>query len=523
MTKDKTISKFCVRIGCSLTVLLWGLSALSATSSRSSTLQFDVSLPASLATGSVTGRLFVILSQTNRPEPRLTLGKAGPDAPITLARDLVGLAPGRSAILDARAFTFPISHLSQLPSGDYFVQALFDGNADLRSLNAPGNLYSAAQKFHLAAASNETIRLELSGQIPPEQLPAETEYIKFVKLESKLLSRFHRRPIFVRAGIILPRDYDRDTTRRYPLWLRIGGLNTRYSGITRLMDEKSNFRKVWLAGGTPQFILLQLDGAGPYGDPYYVNSANNGPYGDALIQELIPFVEGKFRALGNSRARVLSGTSTGGWVSLALQIFNPDFFNGAWSSCPDPVDFRALELVNIYEDDNAYMDKHGHEQPSERDLKGTTILTMRREVGMENLLGRNNSFTMSGQQWGAWTAAFSPRGTDGLPLPLWDAQSGKINHAVAEQWKKYDLRIALAENWTKLAPKLRGKLHIAVGEADNYFLNNAVHLLDGSLSKAEPPFEGRIVYGPGKGHGWMDLSLREMLDEMNEAVGPQVH
>jgi len=300
--------------------------------------------------------------------------------------------------------------------------------------------------------------------------------------------------------------------------VRIAGLNGRYTSILGQMGEKSDFRKTWLAGDTPRLILLQLDGAGPNGDPYYVNSANNGPFGDAVVEELIPHVEATFRAAGQPRARFLSGVSTGGWVCLALQVFYPDFFNGAWSSCPDPVDFRALELVNIYRDDNAYVNQYGNERPSSRDPNGDVKLTMRREVGVENLLGRGNSFTLSGEQWGEWTAAFSPRGADGRAVPLWDPQTGKIDHAVAEQWKKYDLRLVLEANWKSLGPRLRGKLHIAAGDADTYFLNNAVHLLDQALAKADPPFVGKIVYGPGKGHGWMDLSLRQTLDEMQAAA-----
>jgi len=285
-----------------------------------------------------------------------------------------------------------------------------------------------------------------------------------------------------------------------------------------LMAQGSEFSRLWLAEGTPPLLLLQLDGAGPCGDPYQVNSANNGPYGDALVQELIPFVEANYRAVGQPRARFLSGSSTGGWVSLALQVFYPDFFNGAWSSCPDPVDFRALELVNIYQDDNAYVDQLGNERPSERDARGNVVLTMRREVGFENLLGRANSFTRSGQQWGEWNAVFSPRGPDGLPAPLWEPRTGKLDHAVAQQWKKYDLRLVLEGNWKTLGPKLRRKLHIAAGESDQFFLNNAVHLLDEFLSRADPPFEGKLVYGPGKLHGWMDLSLREMLQAMSAAA-----
>ena len=494
------------------------LAALPANPPKSTALQFAVALGKNLDAPAPAGRLFVVLARTNNPEPRLMLGRTGPSAPQVLARDLKGLVPGAPAIVDASAFGFPITNLANVPAGDYFVQALFDANTDLRLPAAPGNRYSQAQKLHLDPTQGGHFKLELTDQIPAEQLPTETAQIKFVKIQSKLLSAFHGRPIFLRAGIILPRDYERDPSRRYPLLLRVAGLNGRYTGVLSQMAEKAEFRKTWQADDTARLILMQLDGAGPYGDPYYVNSANNGPFGDALVQELIPQVEARFRAIGQPRGRVLNGNSTGGWVSLALQVFYPDFFNGTWSSCPDPVDFRALELVNIYQDDDVYENKYGYERPSTRDPNGDVRLTTRDEISVENLLGRGNSFTRSGEQWGEWNAAFGPRGADGLPVPLWDPQSGKINHAVAEQWKKYDLRLVLEQNWPTLAPKLRGKLHISAGEADGFFLNNAVHLLDQSLAKANPPFQGKIVFGPGKGHGWFDLTLRQMFDEMQAAA-----
>ena len=498
----------------SLTHLGCLLALGSAITARPAPLQFEVGVTQGLSAGTQTGRLFIVLSQTNNPEPRDALGKTDSDAPQAFARDVASLMPHGRMVVDQTAFGFQLPSLSALPAGDYFVQAVFDSNRDLCSPGAPGNLFSPSQKIHLDPARGGVVKLELSQRVPSEQLPPDTEQIKFIKIESALLSRFHHRPIFLRAGILLPRQYAREPDRRYPLWVRIGGFSTRYTVVNRLLDRRGTFGSTWTADGTPQFILLQLDGAGPFGDPYYVNSANNGPFGDALVQELIPAVESKFRTIGQAQARVLSGTSTGGWVALALQVFYPDFFNGAWASCPDPVDFRAFQLLNLYENDNAYLDSHGNDRPSARDLDGKVTLTMRQEVGAENLLGRGNCFTTSGQQWGAWNAVFSPRGDDGLPVPLWNPQTGKIDRAVAQHCKKYDLHLVLAENWKALGPKLRGKIHIASGEADQYYLNNAVHLLDEFLAKADPPADAKIVYGPGKGHGWWNLPFRELLGEM---------
>jgi hypothetical protein len=489
-----------------------------AQTEQTTPLEFEVSMVEGLVAGPQNGRLFVILNPQNRPEPRLAVGETGMDAPPVAARDVNNFAPGSVAVIDQGAVTFPVESLSRVAPGEYYVQALFDSNIDVKSLNAPGNLYSDVQKLRIDPARGGRVKINLTRRAPPEQMPAETEYVKYVKIESRLLSAFHGRPIYLRAGVILPKGFANEPDRRYPLRVSIGGYGASYAVVGRMMAEGSAFRRMWLADDTPRMILLQLDGDGPFGDCYQVNSANSGPYGDALTRELIPHVEKQFRGVGQPHARVLDGGSTGGWVSLALQVFYPDFFNGTWSGYPDGVDFRALQLIDIYKDENAYVNGHGFERPSMRDLNGDTRFTIRHECQMENVLGHGDSYTMSGGQWGAWNATYGPRGADGRPVPLWDPKTGKIDRSAVEHWKKYDLRLVMEQNWKTLGPKLRGKIHIWVGEADEFFLNNAVHLLDQFLSKADPPYEGKIIYGPGKGHGWEAISDRQMMGEMAEAI-----
>ncbi|HLG14113.1 MAG TPA: alpha/beta hydrolase-fold protein [Blastocatellia bacterium] len=481
-------------------------------------LRFEVTVASNLLSAPQNGRLVVILNPDSRPEPRFTVGRTGFDAPPILARDVSGFGPGLAAVVDDSAATFPIDKLADLKEGDYYVQALFDSNVDLKSMNAPGNLYSAVRQVHLDPSGSGTVKIELTGRVAPEQPAAESEYVKFVKIKSELLSSFHGRPILLRAGVILPKGWSSEPSREYPLRVHIGGYGARYTGALGMMAAGSEFRAAWLDEGAPRMILLFLDGDGPYGDCYQVNSDNNGPYGDAITRELIPYVEQKYRGAGKPSARVLDGGSTGGWVSLALQVFYPDFFNGTWSYCPDGVDFRGFQLINIYKDTNAYVNEHGFERPSARDLDGDVRFTIRHECQMENVLGLGGSWTMSGEQWGAWNAAYGARGSNGRPRPLWSPKTGEIDRDAVEHWKRYDLRMVLEENWKTLGPKLRGKIHIWAGESDDYFLNNAVHMLDEFLSKADPPYEGRIVYGPGKGHCWRNLTERQVMDEMAAAI-----
>lgn len=480
-------------------------------------LRFEITVAKDLLARPQDGRLLAVLGRSGKPEPRLRIGTSE-NASTILGVDIKGLSPGVAGVLDQKAMIFPVEHLARLPAGDYFVQAVFDVSRDLKLVNAPGNLTSEPLKVKIDPMAGGTVKLELTRQIPPEELPADTEYVKFIKLKSELLSTFHGRPMYVRAAVILPRDFDRDTDKRYALRVYIGGFATRSTSAQYFLRPGSGFRKAWLAEDSPRMILLHLDGAGPFGDPYQVNSANNGPYGDAVTRELIPYVEAKYRAIGQPYARVLDGASTGGWVALALQIFYPDFFNGAWSHAPDPVDFRAFELVNIYDEKNAYLNRHGFERPSARDMNGDVRITMRHEVQLERVLGHGDRWDLGGRDWGSWNAVFGPRGGDGLPKPLWDGKTGTIDPSVLEHWRKYDLRLTLERDWKTLGPKLRGKLRIWVGDADDYFLNNAVHLLDDFLAKAQPAYEGKISYGPRGGHGWRVLNEKQLMDEMAAAV-----
>ena len=465
------------------------------------------------------GRLLVVMVPGGRQagEPRFLIGRTGRRAVPTLGVDAPELAPGDRVTVGAGAAAFPVETLRDLPAGEYRVQAVLATNRDIRRVDAAGNLYSDVRRLDLDPDRSTPVRLRLTHRIPDEHLPDETELLRFVRIRSERLSAFHGRPIHLRAGVILPPGHGEDAARRYPLRVRIGGYGARYTGVQRMMRPGSPFPTAWLDSDAPRFVLLHLDGAGPWGDPYQVNSANNGPYGDAVTEELIPWVEERFRAGGSPGARVLDGGSTGGWVALALQIFYPDFFGGAWASCPDSVDFRAFQLVDVYRGGNAYVDRQGRELPSARNLDGSTRFTMRHELRMENVLGTGDSWTRSGGQWGAWNAVYGPRGADGLPAPLWDPVSGDIDAEVTAYWERYDLRLVLERAWDTLAPKLRGRLNVWVGEMDDYFLEGAVHRLDAFLQD-RPSIDARIVYGANRGHCWTGISPAEMLREMAAQV-----
>jgi hypothetical protein len=331
------------------------------------------------------------------------------------------------------------------------------------------------------------------------------------------------------AVVLVPQGFDEHPQARYPLAIFHGHFARTFEDFREqppdpaLSCERSErFRldcynrvqqegacqlyRDWTSPGFPRFLVLQIQHPNPYyDDSYAVNSENIGPYGDAIQQELLPYVETTFRAIGQGWARFLYGGSTGGWEALAAQVLHPDDYNGCWAACPDPIDFRAYLTVNLYEDQSAYWSEGpwaAVPRPGQRDWLGHVGVTLEQANRLELVLGTKGR---SGQQFDAWQAVYSPVGQDGYPEPIWDKRTGEIRPSVAERWREgYDLGHILRREWPKgLGRKLQGKLHIYVGDMDSYYLNNAVYLVEEFLrSTSDPPYGGEVAYGDRAEHCW---------------------
>jgi hypothetical protein len=509
------------------------------------TPRFLVSFPRDRSATPLDGRLLVLISTDSSAEPRFQI-EDGPSTQLVFGIDVDGLSPGREALIDERAAGYPLRSLSALPAGRYRVQALLNRYETFRRSDGhvvklppdrgegqqwnrkPGNLYSVPRWVALGGAAGEPVRLTMDQEIPAIADPPTTKYIKHERIQSKLLTEFWGRPVFLGAHVLLPEGFDEHPDARYPLVIDHGHFPYTFSGFREeppdpnlAPDSSARFRlkgynriqqeaahqlyKDWTGPGFPRVLLIQIQHPTPYyDDSYAVNSANNGPYGDAIMRELIPHIERTYRGLGQGWARFTYGGSTGGWEAMAVQMFYPDDFNGAWIACPDPIDFRAFTLVNLYEDRNAYyLDSRWKRtaRPGHRDWLGHVSTTVEDMNHLELALGTKGR---SGGQWDIWQAVYSPVGADGYPKPIWDKLTGDIDRAVATYWRDhYDLSYILRRDWKTLGPKLRGKLHIYVGDMDNYYLNNAVYLAEEFLERVtDPPYEGEIDYGDRAEHCW---------------------
>jgi hypothetical protein len=524
--------------------LLFGLQCAPSENYRGPS--FVITFTREMSEQALDGRLLLMLSNNDNAEPRFQIN-TGLSTQLIFGIDVEGIQPGQEVLIDQAAFGFPLQNMVDVPSGDYFVQALInryetftlktgqtvklppDQGEGQQWNRKPGNFYSAPMKISIDPGAAQRFTLTMDQVIPPLEEPADTKYIKHIKIESKLLSEFWGKPMFLGAHVLVPEGFDDHPEARYPLMIFHGHFPSDFGGFSETppdpdMDttdysarfgiygyekfqkqEAYNFYKEWTSKEFPRFLAIEIQHANPYyDDSYAVNSANLGPYGDAIMHELIPEIERQFRGIGEGWARFTYGGSTGGWEALAVQMFYPDDLNGCFAACPDPIDFRAYCLVNIYEDKNAYWYDAPFKRlarPAHRNYLGQVQTTVQQDNHYELALGTRSR---SGQQWDIWEAVYSPQGEDGYPKRIFDKLTGDIDPEVAAYWKEnYDLRYILERDWKTLGPKLQGKIHIYCGDMDNYYLNNAVYLMEEFLKKTNNPFyNGEVDYGDRAEHCW---------------------
>ncbi len=508
-------------------------------------LAINVSFSEAASAEAKDGRLLLMLSSNEDNEPRFQIN-TGLSTQLIFGMNVEGMAPGASTAFNAEVTGFPYESLAEVPPGDYQVQALLhvyetfnlssghtvklpmDNGEGQQWNRSPGNLYSKPFKITITEEGVQDVNVVMDQAIPPIEEPEDTEWIKHIKIKSEKLSEFWGRDMYLGAHILLPKGFEEHPEAKYPLMIFHGHFPSDFGGfrtsppdedmepdfsarfnvegynITQ-QQEAYDFYKRWNEPDFPRFLIIEIQHPTPYyDDSYAVNSASQGPYGDAITYELIPHIEKEFRGIGEGWARFLYGGSTGGWEALAVQVKYPEEYNGCFAACPDPIDFRAYCLTNIYEDKNAYFYESDHktlEVPGHRDYLGHVSTTVRDYNRLELVLGDKSR---SGQQWDIWEATYSPQGEDGYPVRLWDKETGDIDHSVAEFWKEnYDLRHILERDWEKLGEQLKGKIHIYCGDMDNYYLNNAVYLMEDFLENTtDPYYEGEVLYGDRAEHCW---------------------
>lgn len=526
-----------------------------------------LSFPAAVHAAPITGRVFFVVTNESTPDPRIQILEPETSPPF-FGEDVNALRPGQSAVIDASTPGYAVSRLAALPPGEYNVEAFLSiyesyHRADGHTIWAPpqwgpqvfslepGNLYSNVERVHLDPAHGIALHLSMDHVVTNAQLDAlvggqgydtDTPWIKHVRILSPTLSRWWGRPIYLGATILLPKGYATHPKAHYPVvynqghfyqpvpWEFTTDKNTETPGAIAQgrrdgLGTGYEFYEAWNSAHYPRFLLVTFQHPCPFfDDSYAVNTANCGPFGDALMHELIPYVESHYRVLRQPYARITEGGSTGGWESLALIEQHPTFFGEAWVFDPDPIDFHAFQQIDLYHDTSAFERVtpggwHAWQRPWSRTSTGQVMGTERELSRYELVMG---SHGRSQYQLDGWWAIFDPAGADGYPEPMWNMRTGAIDRSVATYAREhgYDLTAYLKQNWARIGPDLVGKLHFVVGDMDNYYLNLAVYKMQDFLNGAITPApHATFTYGrPMKGHGWHPMTWSQLLQDMARQV-----
>ncbi|TMW59244.1 hypothetical protein Poli38472_007389 [Pythium oligandrum] len=567
--------------------VVWYMSSHNAVGPVTPNPRFQLSFASSVHNEPITGRLLVCIAKKHTVEdplgddqPRFLIDDTA-DTQQVFAVDVWDFNPDTESreVNATHAHGYPVLSMLDIPEDEYWVQGVLhpyvlynrsDGHElwlpsmdtfENDILDSPGTLFTRPQliKYHPGTDFSATLVLDQAVEPLPSleaDLPTydQQSLLQHIKFRSELLSAFWGTDVYLKAWILLPHKFFDPSTAhiKYPLFVYHSHYSREfefdytetkpdpetasdrdlsgfylYSNWTSESPDSAFFQK--------RGIIVQLQHANPYyDDSYAVNSANIGPYGDAITYEFLPFIESKFRGIGNGWGRTMYGGSTGGWESLAVQVFYPDEYNGCWSFCPDSFDFRKFQIVNLLEDPNAYYvngDWTRKNRGASRDYLGHIKETMEQENHHEMLMGSRGR---SGGQWDAWQAVYSPvNESDGYPAAIWDKLTGEINHDVVSYWEEhYDVRVKLQREWEAkgLGEKLVNKLHVYVGVLDSYYLNDAVYYLEDFLeSTRHPYYNGTIEYGvhDGKGyeHCWtgsFDETLSTAWGTLNQRIVPQM-
>ncbi len=488
-------------------------------------LRISVTVPDTYE-GELNGRLLFMFDRNLTDE-----WSFGPTGVPVFGKTFYGLKAGDVITLsadDPEVFGSPMQ-LSEVPPGEYAAWVTFQkytkftrsdgsvvwGMADHGGggYGNPYNLGSDAKTVTLSGEVAFSLDYEIplgyelkEGQVTQQGNYEDTELVKYLKIRSGLLSEFWGTDIYLGANVLLPRGYD--ASRAYPVlyfqgYFPGGDAPLDYGNTAPAGDASpKDLTNFWNSVEAPEIIVVTFRDANMFYDTSYsVNSANLGPWGDAIMTELIPYVEQQFNIIREPWARALAGRGVGGWEALAMQIFHPDFFGGVWSISPEPIDFSHFQLVDIYEDDNAYYADKGWlkvERPSFRDQDGMIQSTIRDECLWEAAAGGVGHPVSLGQYaiWSARESVFSPQGEDGYPKRIWDPLTGKIDHDVAAYWKEhYDLYAILQANWATLGPKLVGKIHLRGNGLDPFYNNLAIYEMGNWLEgTTDPYYDGYFSY-----------------------------
>lgn len=402
-----------------------------------------------------------------QPQPVASWAMPGPGARFDAANEMLQLGqPDASFPVDPGAL-----------QGRFLAQVVVDLPGNESGPGAPGDVIGPVIEIELDSEVRDITTLELNRvrQRSPEQPPFKN--CTAVRRPTELIPRQHGEIAVQNAWVVLPRDYDdlRAKRRFWPTIYVIPEFEPAEMVAARLA-KLSRQRELNLI--LPKAIWVVLDPIGLYGHHYFEDSPLNGARRRALIEELIPWLDVRFRTIAEPDARLLMGEGAGGRAALGMLTGHPDTFGRAWAIAPDAVSFSHLGLLDLYRGENAFTDEQGLDWPARRSPLGSERelihATVRDEIERARVLGVQGR---SGTIWDARRAAFGvPRTNE--PFPPWpfDPETGKIDPLTSVDWSERDLLLR-AQRDPAIAECLRKQARIIVGGRDERYREEGVAAL----------------------------------------------
>ncbi len=425
----------------------------------------------------------------------------------TVTRSVAGvkISEGQSLTIGGGAQTYPAG--PHFKPGVYFVQAILDtdGNYAYDQKPSHGDIVSPVTAYTYPGPPPV---LTLNKVVPPavhiwdQPAPAANaspalliqyshrqdaaSHSDRVNVPSPALTSFHHKPTAIRAYVVRPPGYETGSDH-YPTVFRFEGFGGSYNTLAATIEQ---MYADMASGAAPPMIWVFLDHAGPTGTHEFADSANNGPWGKALTEEFIPWLDSHYSTDGAS-GRFTGGHSSGGWAALWLQVRYPKLFAGAWPTAPDPVDFHSFTNIDIYAPGaNAFREPDGTPTPLMRIANSDNTIPFKAYSDLESVTGE------VGGQLASFDWVFSPRGANGRPKPLFDRGTGAVDPTVAAYWRdNYDITFIIRRDWARLKPDLNGKIHLWVGTRDTYHLDRPARLLKATLDALGARSEFHFVEG----------------------------
>lgn len=452
-------------------------------------LRFVVTYDHDYSRGPLTGRVYVIATAELAGEPRTHFASGAPDT-FVFSVPVNGWCAGDPVIIDEKTAGFP-GRLSDLPKKKYSVQAVVDISPFEHDFaTADGNGRSLSERLELDTKTSGPISLKINREIS-YQRREDLNRVNYRRVESRLVGRHLGKRTFIDVAVVFPQSYDpKKKDKKYPVQYWLPGFgHSVTSGVQFFQNRGIYHLHPAQRAATDEFIDVLVDSSSKFGSHFWVDSDVNGPYATAFKDEIIPAIESEFPVAQGAASRFLIGVGSGGRGALWLALRFPDLFGGIWAIAPEALTFERFLGVNLYATPapNLYVAEDGTPRTIRLHSHGA-MNEVKTVVAFESVVG-------TGGVLGSLEAAFGPRGENGKARPVIDRATGFVDPKIIAEWSRFDILHQFDHAWPVVGTKLEGKVHVYVGEQDDFRRADGVRAFADWCAAKKAAIDVKIVPG----------------------------